>query len=260
MGTPPRRCIDLNADVGEAEDELGRQRELDLLGVVTTVHVACGGHAGDAATMRRVTLAAGSAGVAVGAHPSYPDRQGFGRRATVLSTAELSASLASQIDDLIAAAARDDVAVVSVKPHGALYGEVAKGGPACAALIEAMVATCAPGTAVVLPPNSVAHDVVRGAGFRVVAEGFCDRSYCADGSLMARALAGSVYRDPRAAAAQALLLALDGTVATSDGTMLECAVDTLCIHGDSPGAMAMAVAVRQALGDAGLVVAASAQS
>ena len=239
MGLP---TVDLNADVGEAEDPLGRQVELDLLGVVTTVHVACGGHAGDEESMRVIMEAARRGGVAVGAHPSYPDRPGFGRRAMVMAPDELAWSLRAQIGDCLAMALRCDVPLVSVKPHGALYGEVAQGGDACTMLLSAVQDLCEPGTAVVLPWGAPARQAVTEAGVPVRDEGFCDRAYNADGTLMDRALPGAVYDDPGLAATQALALADR--------------VDTLCLHGDSPGAVAMATAVRHALTTAGITVAA----
>jgi UPF0271 protein len=241
-GVGPTQTVDLNADVGEADDPVGRQVELDLLGVVTTVHVACGGHAGDDDSMRAIMLAARRAGVGVGAHPSYPDRPGFGRRAMVMAPDTLAQSLRAQIGDCLAMARRCDVRLVSVKPHGALYGEVAQGGAAGTAMFNAVRDLCEPGTAVVLPWGAPARPAAIEAGLPVVEEGFCDRAYNADGTLMARELPGSVYDDPGLAATQALALADR--------------VDTLCLHGDSPGALAMARAVRHALADAGVAVAA----
>src|ERR1700735_971199 len=143
--------VDLNADVGEADDPLGRQVELDLLGLVTTVHVACGGHAGDDESMRVIMEAARQGGVAVAAHPSYPDRPGFGRQAMVMAPDKLDWSLRAQIGDCLAMARRCDVRLVSVKPHGALYGEVAQGGEACTTLLRAVGALCEPDTSEVRP-------------------------------------------------------------------------------------------------------------
>jgi UPF0271 protein len=232
--------VDLNADVGEADEPIGRQVELDLLGVVTTVHVACGGHAGDDESMRVIMEAARRSGVSVGAHPSYPDRPGFGRRAMVMTAGQLAWSLRAQIGECLAMALRCDVPLVSVKPHGALYGEVAQGGEACTVLLSAIGDLCEAGTAVVLPWGASAGQAAIDAGVPAVAEGFCDRAYNADGTLMDRALPGSVYDDPGLAATQALALADR--------------VDTLCLHGDSPGALAMATAVRHALTTAGITV------
>lgn len=255
---PPRttRTIDLNADVGEATEAVGRQVELDLLGVVTTVHIACGGHAGDDASMRSVMQAARPAGVGVGAHPSYPDRPGYGRRPLEMTPADLSTSLRAQIGACVEAARTCDVALTSVKAHGVLYAEVARGGPACGALLDAVADLCAPGTAIVLPSAAPARRRVTDAGFPVLEEGFCDRAYTADGGLVPRQRPGSVYRDPSQAAAQALALAAGDTVVADDGTRLTRRVDTLCLHGDSPGALAMAVAVRRALDQAGITVSA----
>jgi 5-oxoprolinase (ATP-hydrolysing) subunit A len=255
MGPP--RTVDLNADVGEADDESGRRVELDLLGVVTTVHVACGGHAGDDESMRSIMAAAHPLGVGVGAHPSYPDRPGFGRRPMEMEPADLLSTLRAQIGACAAVARACGVTLTSVKAHGALYAAVAQGGPACAALLGAVGETCAPGTAVVLPAGAPARQAVSNAGFPVLEEGFCDRAYTADGGLLSRQRPGSVYDDPDTAAAQALGLAGRDTVVADDGTRLTLRVDTLCLHGDSPGALAMAVAVRQALTHAGIGVAAA---
>ena len=238
------RTVDLNADVGEAAEPTGRQVELDLLGVVTTVHVACGGHAGDEESMRAIMEAARRGDVAVGAHPSYPNGPGFGRRAMGMASDQLAWSLRAQIGDCMAVAQRCDVQLVSVKPHGALYGEVARGGEALPVLLDAVRDLCEPGTAVVLPWDAPARQAAIETGVPVLEEGFCDRAYNADGTLMDRALPGSVYDDPGLAATQALALADR--------------VDTLCLHGDSPGALAMATAVRRALASAGIVVGAPA--
>ncbi|MGP0031950.1 MAG: LamB/YcsF family protein [Acidimicrobiales bacterium] len=238
----PVRTVDLNADVGEATSVDGRRVELDLLGVVTTVHVACGGHAGDDASMRAIMGAARTAGVGVGAHPSYPDPEGFGRRAVSMAPDDLTSSLRAQIGACAAMARICGVPMISVKAHGSLYAEVGRGDPACAALLRALDGLCEPGTAVVLPAGAPALGAVRRAGYAALEEGFCDRAYGSDGGLVDRGVPGAVYDDPARAAHQALALAER--------------VDTLCVHGDSPGALAMAVAVRAALTQAGVTVAA----
>jgi UPF0271 protein len=242
VGSGSARTVDLNADVGEAEDGAGRQVELDLLGVVTSVHVACGGHAGDDDSMRAIMEAARRAGVGVGAHPSYPDRPGFGRRPMVMAPADLSSALHHQVGACLAVAERCGVVLASVKAHGALYAEVARGGAACTALLGVLRDLCPPGTALVLPAGAPARQEVGDAGVAILEEGFCDRAYTPDGGLLPRDQPGSVYDDPARAADQALALADR--------------VDTLCLHGDSPGALAMAVAVRRALTGAGISVAA----
>lgn len=251
-----RRSIDLNADVGEATDDAGSGTERALLGLVSSAHIACGGHAGDDDSMRAIVRAAQDAGVRVGAHPSYPDRAGFGRRPMAMAASDLASSLAGQIGALIDVAAALGAEVCSVKPHGALYGEVAADGATFDAFLGVLVELCGPDTALVLPAGSPAVSWARKAGVTVLEEGFADRAYTADGALMARHQPGSVYDDPARAAAQAVGLAVGGTVAAADGTMLALAVDTLCLHGDSPNALAMAWAVRDALGAAGIAVAA----
>jgi UPF0271 protein len=242
--TAPPSSVDLNADVGEAVDDHGIAIERALLALVTSVNVACGGHAGDVRSMRATTQAALDHGVRVGAHPSYPDLVGFGRRPMAIPPSGLEASLRSQLSALAEVCASLGTTMRSVKAHGALYGEVAQGGVALDLLRAAMAASCAPTTALVLPAGSSALDLCRSAGVPVRAEGFCDRAYAADGALVDRQVEGAVFTDPARAARQAVDLSAGGTV------------DTLCIHGDSPGAVAMAEAVRQALSDAGVTVSA----
>jgi 5-oxoprolinase (ATP-hydrolysing) subunit A len=251
-----RRTIDLNADVGEAGDDTGIGVERALLELVSTVHIACGGHAGDEASMRETVRAAMAAGVAVGAHPSYPDRDGFGRRPMELAAGDLRASLAEQIGSLVAVAESEGARVRSVKPHGALYAEVGRGGTSCDALRTAVQGQCETGTALVLPAGSPAVQLMAETGIPVLQEGFSDRSYAADGGLVGRQEAGAVLAEPAEAAAQARRLAVLGSVVARDGSVLPLTVDTLCVHGDSPNAVAMAVAVRRVLADAGVMVAA----
>jgi UPF0271 protein len=251
-----RRSIDLNADLGEASDDAGVAIERALLGLVTSAHIACGGHAGDEESMRVIVQAALDAGVRVGAHPSYPDRAGFGRRPMEMAASDLAASLAAQISALIDVAASLGAEVCSVKPHGALYGEVGGNASTFDALAGVLVALCDPGTSLVLPAGAPAVAWAGRAGIVVLEEGFADRAYTVGGGLVARQEPGSVYSEPTRAVAQALGLAERGTVVAADGTMLTLAVDSLCLHGDSPNALAMARAVRDALAAAGIAVAA----
>jgi UPF0271 protein len=251
-----RRTLDLNADIGEADDDVGRAIEQGLLGLVTTAHIACGGHAGDDQSMRATVQAALRAGVRVGAHPSYPDRPGFGRRPMPMATSELASALADQIGAINGVTDSLGSEICSVKPHGALYGEAGADKAIFDALVGVLVELCRPGTLLVLPAGSSAVAWAREAGVPVLEEGFADRAYAADGGLMPRGESGSVYRDPMQAAAQALGLAARGSVTAADGTTLMLAVDTLCLHGDSPNALAMARAVRDALAGAGIAVAA----
>jgi UPF0271 protein len=256
-GRALRLSVDLNADVGEATDEEGIAVERALLRSVTSVHVACGGHAGDAASMEATVRAALAAGVRVGAHPSYPDRDGFGRRPLEIAPDELASSLRTQIGSLLSVAHACGTTVHSVKAHGALYAEVAAGEVAYRALLGAVTEVCPPGTALVVRAGSPAVALARAAGVTVWAEGFCDRAYGSDGELVARQVAGAVYDDPAPAVRQALTLARQGTVDLADGAPRRVHVDTLCLHGDSPHAAAMAAAVRAALEADGIEVAAA---
>ena len=249
-----RRAIDLNADVGEATDAAGVAVERALLELVTSAHIACGGHAGDEASMRATVMAARDNGVRVGAHPSYPDREGFGRRPIEMTPRDLSSALAEQIAALMEVATSLETTVQSVKPHGALYGEVGRGTSSCDALLDVILELCGPGTSLVLAAGAPAVARVRAAGLDVLQEGFADRAYQPNGELVARQVAGSVYRDPSRAAMQAVGLAVQGTVVTQEGTTLSLPVDTLCIHGDSPHAVSMALAVLHALDGASVAV------
>lgn len=235
-------AVDLNADVGEAAEPDGIAVERALLTTVTSVHVACGGHAGDQQSMHDTVSAARAAGVRVGAHPSYPDREGFGRRAMSISVHDLEAALTMQLRALREIGADLGASVVSVKPHGALYGEVGKGGELLAVLWRAIETSGLGDAALVLAAGSPAIEACRANGQRVLAEGFCDRAYADDGTLIDRRVEGAVFTDPTMAAAQAIRLAQGGSV------------DTLCIHGDSPGALELARAVREALDHASIAV------
>lgn len=203
--------------------------------------------------MRTTVRAAVAAGTRVGAHPSYPDRAGFGRRPVAMERGELTASLDAQITALRRVAEEEGTWLTSLKAHGALYGEVAAGGDLCALLLEVMAARCAPEVALVLPSGAAATAQVQATGRLVVHEGFADRAYRADGGLVDRSVPGAVFDDPAVAAAQALRL-VEGAVTAIDGTELAAHIDTLCLHGDTPHAPALARAVRQALAGRGIAV------
>jgi UPF0271 protein len=249
---PP--SVDLNADVGEAGDAVGLAVERVLLGLVTSAHIACGGHAGDEASMRATTLAAIENGVRVGAHPSYPDRDGFGRRPMDMTPRDLSSALARQIGALIDVAVPLGATVRSVKAHGALYGEVARGSGACEALLTVILELCGPEVSLVLPSGAPAAAMAKEAGVCVLREGFADRAYTATGELASRQEPGAVYSEPAQAAAQTLDLVRNGTVTLRDGSILSVPVDTVCIHGDSPNAPELARAVGEVLAAAGIAV------
>jgi UPF0271 protein len=236
-------AVDLNCDLGE-----GCGYDAEIMPFVTSASIACGGHAGDAATMRAVAELARRHGTAVGAHPGYPEREYFGRRELHLSPDEVERLVAEQVAALQAIAP-----VVHVKPHGALYNQAARDATVAEAVV-AGVRACGAGLALFAPAGSVLAQAGRRAGLRVVEEAFADRRYRADGSLAARNLTGAVIEDEAAALAQALALVRDGTVMTLDGTPLAVRADTLCLHGDGAGAGTLARALRSGLEAAGVTV------
>jgi len=255
----PKRTIDLNADVGEATDAAGVEVERALLGLVTTVHVACGGHSGDDVSMAATVAAALEHSVRVGAHPSYPDRDGFGRQPMEIDRGELRASLGEQLRALDRVCRSAGTVLASVKAHGALYAEVAKGGAIYETLRDVVREGWGDGPTLVLPSGCRATAMALRDGVATCEEGFCDRAYRPDGSLADRGTAGAVLTDPKEAAAQALSLAR-GAVVANDGSVLTRWVDTLCVHSDSHGAVAIATAVRQAMADSGIELVAPAHA
>ena len=250
--------VDLSADLGEDDAGGGGAgqgaREGALLDLVTTVHIACGFHAGDASTMRRTAAAAVAAGVTVGAHPSYPDRDGFGRRAMDISAWRVADDLLYQVAALDGLAQREGGTVRSVKPHGALYHRVAVDAECARAVAEALGAY-RPGLRLVVPSGSPILPVLDGTGVVTLQEAFCDRAYRPDGGLVDREEPGAVISDPGRAASQARLLVMGRRVRAVDGTEIPLAAQTLCVHGDTPGALAVAGSVRAALDAAGVRVA-----
>lgn len=245
--------MDLNADLGE-----GYPHDEAILDLVTSASIACGAHAGDPATMRITARAAAGRVVAVGAHPSYPDRENFGRVEVALPADALVASLVAQICEMGEAARSAGTQVVFVKAHGALYNRSAADPAEAEVYAEAVrLAALALGTGlgVLCPPGSHAERRCRQAGLRTFAEVFADRAYQPDGSLLPRSVPGSVLRDPARVAAQAVSLARHGRAATGGGEAVEVRGDSICIHGDTPDALAVARAVRLELERAGIELA-----
>jgi UPF0271 protein len=221
-----------------------------LIPLVSSVNIACGAHAGDPATILRAVELAVRHGVAIGAHPGYPDLAGFGRRDLAMTAADLRASLIVQIGAILAAARVVGSTVRHVKPHGALYNRAAR-DPEIAAIVAAAIRDLDPSLVLVGLAGSASIAAGRAAGLAVAEEAFTDRRYEADGSLRSRLPAGAVL-EAEAAAEQALEIVRDGSVVTGDGTRLTVRADTICIHGDSPDAVGIARAVLAALGDAGV--------
>lgn len=229
-------AVELNVDLGELPDEPEA-----LYALATVANVACGGHAGDEATMRRATLRAAASGTRLAAHPSYPDREGFGRRTIAMRPAELYESVVEQCVALARVAAERGLEVRLVKPHGALYHDAAKDPVVAAALLDGALSALPDGPAIVGPPAGALADGARARGLAYVREGFADRRYDDAGGLVPRSRPDALLAEPAAAAEQALRLARAG------------ACETICVHGDSPGAVAIARAVRDALDGAGLL-------
>lgn len=242
---------DLNADVGERDQPDGGDDA--ILGVVTSASVACGAHAGSRAVMAEVVAVARARGVAVGAHPSYPDRAGFGRRPMAMAADDLADELTAQVGELVDVARAGGTRVRYVKAHGALYNAMAVDGE-LAQLVARAVRSVAD-LAVLVPAGTSAVAAVERTGLAVAREGFCDRAYRSDGSLVPRTEPGAVATSATAVAARAVSLACHGGVDTVDGAWLAMEVDSLCVHGDTPDAAALASAVRYAIEAAGVVVA-----
>jgi 5-oxoprolinase (ATP-hydrolysing) subunit A len=244
-------AIDLNADVGE-----GFGTDAELVPLVSSVNIACGGHAGDPETMRRTIALGLRHGAAIGAHPGFADRENFGRRELSLPPGAAGALVAEQVAVLREIASGLGARVGHVKLHGALYNMAARDGVLAAEIVDALSAAMhgAPGWALVGLAGSRLISAGRARGVRVVGEGFADRAYRADGTLVPRSDAGSVISDAAAAAMQAVGIAAEGTVDTADGSRVAIEADTICIHGDSPHAVAFARRIRSELAAAGIEV------
>lgn len=247
--------IDLNSDLGESFGAWRMGDDAAMLAVVSSANVACGFHAGDPAGILSTLRAAASRGVSVGAHVSYPDLVGFGRRNMDMASADLQASVIYQIGALQGLAAAAGTRVRYVKPHGALYNFIAHDARQAADVIAAVKAVDASLGLVVLA-GSALSGWAREAGLRTVEEAFADRGYRADGSLVPRNQPGAVLHDPEAVAERMLQLARDGTVTAVDGSVVRVRAESICVHGDSPGAVAMAQRVRERLTAEGVRIAA----
>jgi 5-oxoprolinase (ATP-hydrolysing) subunit A len=244
--------VDLNADVGEVDDPA--ELETALLEIVTSANIATGAHAGNPAVMSAAVRSAADNGVRVGAHPSYPDRAGFGRRAFQMSPEALRAELLAQVGALDAIARDQGQSLLHVKPHGALYHR-ANSDEDCARLLAEVVGRF-DGAALVAPAGSETFSSASSgaAGIPILFEAFCDRGYRPDGRLVARGEDGDLVTDPRRAGEQAVSIATRGQVRAVDGSWLNLRADTICLHGDTPGAAQIGIAVREALERAGVVI------
>lgn len=246
------RRIDLNCDLGEDPAAVRDGRDAAIMEWATSVNIACGGHAGDEVTMAAVVRAALARGTGVGAHPSYPDRDGFGRVEMVMTPADLEVAVAGQIRTLARIVTAHHAELAHVKPHGALYHACRK--PEVARAVARGVAKWSHTPVLVGQAGSPALDVWASMGFAVAGEAFADRAYEPDGSLRARGLPGAVLDHPDDAAAQAESIALGRGVRLADGRTITLRADTLCVHSDTPDALGVARAVRRRLEASGVTV------
>ena len=240
--------IDLNSDLGE-----GAGTEHLIMPFITSANIACGAHAGDERTMAETIQLAIANNVAAGAHPGYRDPANFGRTPLDIPGGELTADLVLQIDTLRAIARSEGTDLTHVKAHGALYNTALHDEGVAAAIVGAMKRT-GPDLLLFVFPGSAVERAARAEGLRVAREGFIDRTYEPDGSLRSRTQADALITDPQRAAAQAVSFMREGGVRARGGTFLEMSVDTLCVHGDTPGAPAILRTARAALVSAGIGV------
>lgn len=235
--------IELNADLGE-----GCGSDAGLMPIVSRCSIACGGHAGDEASMAGTLSLAAEHGVLAGAHPSYPDREGFGRRTRFAEGLELEDSLKAQLDAIRSIADRLKLRLAHIKPHGALYND-ANRDPALASMLAGLAAR--EGLCLIGPPAGACRTAARERSVPYIAEGFVDRAYRHDGSLLPRSEAGAVLTQAARIRSQTLAL-VDGHVETIDGQDIAIDVGTLCLHGDTPKAVELAAFVRDVLEQAGI--------
>ncbi len=244
------RIIDLNADAGEGFGAYAIGADAEMLDSVTSLNVACGFHAGDPVVIGQTIRAAAAAGVSIGAHPGFPDLQGFGRRPMHVAPGDLVDMLIYQIGAVAALASAEGVMLRHVKAHGALYNMAVHDAGLGAAIAQATAAF--PGLWLFAPPGSAMTTAAETRGVRVAIEAFLDRGYQPDGMLVPRAQADALLTDPQTVSKRAVSLATEGILIAADGTRLSLQPRTLCIHSDTPGAGTLAAAARAALGAAGV--------
>ncbi|CAM3657038.1 LamB/YcsF family protein [Micrococcus flavus] len=246
--------IDLNSDVGESFGSWTMGDDDAIMPSVSSANVACGFHAGDPSGIAATCRAAVAAGVSIGAHVGYRDLAGFGRRFLDCSPTELADDVLYQIGALEALAGAAGATVRYVKPHGALYNTIVHHEEHAQAVIDGIAAFGAD-LPVLLLPGSIALEKAEQAGLRGVAEAFADRGYTPEGTLVSRRDSGAVLHDEAEVAARMVRLATEGVVTAVDGSDVRVAAESICVHGDTPGAVSMAAAVRRALEDAGVTIA-----
>ncbi|MEI2297329.1 LamB/YcsF family protein [Ensifer sp. MJa1] len=246
-------AIDLNSDLGESYGAWGMGDDAAMLSIVSSANVACGFHAGDPLGILKTVKAAAEKGVSIGAHVSYPDRVGFGRRDMDVTSAELTADVIYQIGALKGVAAAAGVAVTYVKPHGALYNRIAHDPKQGQAVIDGIKAID-PDLVLMGLAGAPILDLARKSGLKTVAEAFADRAYTPDGQLVSRREPGAVLHDTAVIARRMLQLARERTLEAIDGSTIKIDAQSICVHGDSPGAVAIAQAIRGAFEADGITV------
>jgi UPF0271 protein len=245
--------VDLNADVGESFGVYSIGHDEALMKVITSANIAAGFHGGDPTVLRQTVRMAKLYGVAVGAHPSFPDLSGFGRREMHLSPSEVEDLVLYQVAAVAGVAASEGVPLQHVKPHGALFNMAARDRALASAVARAVAAIDR--TLILFgPPDSELVRAGQAAGLRVAAEGFADRAYQGDGSLVPRKTPGAVLTDADEVVKRAVQIARDHTVVAIDGTKVPLEVDTICVHGDTEGADVLAARLRAGLEKAGVRV------
>jgi 5-oxoprolinase (ATP-hydrolysing) subunit A len=247
------KSIDLNCDMGEMREAIVDGTQESLMPFLTSVNIACGGHAGDEETMAATIRQALRWKLAIGAHPGYADRANFGRLELDIMPAAVSDSVFQQVQALAKVAASFDLRLAHVKPHGGMYNQAVHNRLLAAAIAKG-VARWSRGVVLVGLAGSPMLEVFREAGFAVAAEAFADRRYEADGTLRPRKFADALILDPAEAARQALSLAKDGSVVAMAGSAVTVNAQTICIHSDTPGAAQIAAAVAGRLREAGVVL------
>lgn len=248
------KTIDLNSDLGESYGAWSMGDDAAMIDIVSSANVACGFHAGDPAGILRTLKVAAQQGVAIGAHVSYPDIVGFGRREMDIAPADLIADVVYQIGALQGLATTVGAKVSYVKPHGALYNRIAVDSVQGAAVIDA-IKSIDSSLALVGLANAPIITQARAAGLRVISEAYADRAYTKEGRLVSRRERGAVLHDAALIAERMVRLALHGTVEAIDGSVIEVEMQSICVHGDNPGAVAIAKEIRRRLEAEGVVVA-----
>jgi UPF0271 protein len=245
--------IDLNSDVGESFGRWTLGDDSAMFRSVSSANVACGFHAGDPSVIRSTCRNAAAAGVVIGAHVGYRDLAGFGRRFLDISPTELADDVVYQLGALQALAAVEGSRVRYVKPHGGLYNAIVHHTAQAQAVVDAVKSVDADLPILGLPGSEVLR-LAEAAGLRAVTEAFADRAYNPDGTLVSRSRTGAVLEDPAQVAEQVLQMATESSVRTVDGSILKIQAESICVHGDSRGAVEMATAVKTALAAAGVTI------